>query len=511
MKTFIASILCFIPFLSFSQILIDSDIGHFCSIRELGTIDLEVDEDILYTALWETGEQTNDIENLYPGIYSVTLVDVYGCTEEHEFEIMNVSECTIDVVLTGIEPNPFCFFMASMHLYNQDGIEIPSSGVEYYWPTGQTSQIVEINPLNQHLYNGAISASSNCCSIDQEYVPPNSPVCHGLGFNGDVVVNEIFRDSEKGIQFIELLVIGKEICGETSDLRNIIIDDNTGNLISIGGQNTVLSELGNNPGYLRFTDDISWENVPNGSLIIIHNDNNGFLELEDDPYDQNTDGTYILNQNSSLIDFYWSSEMEGAITYTDQPQDDFESAIEISENIDGIQVRRADGALIHGISYGLPNLEYENQFPLWIAEENLTDQINLAEMNGDYFKKSSYQFKNVQKTPGIANSFANAELINNLRNCLGQRSIVLNAIEFYPNPLYDRGVLQINTEETGQFTILLLNNLGQTISKQYIEFNEPKEFKSLEIDMSRYASGLYNMIVEYPSSEKQIKKILKIN
>ena len=87
----------------------------------------------------------------------------------------------------------------------------------------------------------------------------------------------------------------------------------------------------------------------------------------------------------------------------------------------------------------------------------------------------------------------------------------MNSIEFYPNPLYDRGVLQITTKETGQFKVLLINNLGQTVLKQNIEYTDPNEIKNLEFDMSRYASGVYNLIVVYPSSQKQIKKILKIN
>ena len=72
MKTFTLIILSFIPLLSFSQILIDSDVGHFCSIRQLGSIDLEVDEDILCGIFWETGEETNELKHLYQGIYSVT-------------------------------------------------------------------------------------------------------------------------------------------------------------------------------------------------------------------------------------------------------------------------------------------------------------------------------------------------------------------------------------------------------------------------------------------------------
>lgn len=509
MKTFITAFLSLLSFCCFSQILSDVQLNHYCERDMNGVIDLVVNEDVFYSASWESGEQSTHLEGLEPGIYTVLLVDVYGCSEEHEFEIVDISTCTLEVDIYGIPPNPFCNFQVTMHLYNQDGIEISPYSVDFYWPNGLNSQSAIINPLNSIQMSGVISASTNCCLVVEEFLPPSTP-CELNGLGTGIVVNEIFFNNTRNIQFIELLVIGDGICGNTTDISNIIVDDNAGNMVPFSSEMEDFNETGNDNGYLKFSENEQWKNVENGSLIVIHNDNaNEYIKVND-PNDSNKDNVYILNQNSNLFNFYNSYVLNGEVVYTENEITDIANSIKISDDIDGIQTRDQNYSTIHGVSYGSPQTNFENSFPLWITDEKLKNDIIIAEMEGDFYNKYAFQFKNITPSPGLANSLLNQDFRNGLLFCATPRNNNSNFIEVFPNPFYDITTVRLNTKEKGEFKITVLNNLGQVISENQYDLTSDNQFKEIQLNISDYTSGMYNIIVEFPSKQKQIKKILKI-
>lgn len=61
-----------------------------------------------YTYAWSTGATTEDLTNLMPGTYMVTVTDANGCTLTDSFTVQNADLLTISALDLEIYPNPAC-------------------------------------------------------------------------------------------------------------------------------------------------------------------------------------------------------------------------------------------------------------------------------------------------------------------------------------------------------------------------------------------------------------------
>ena len=109
-----------------------------------------------------------------------------------------------------------------------------------------------------------------------------------------LIVNEFSQGNTGSREYIELLVVGKRTCNDsTADLRGWIVDDQNG---WYGNTNSA-------DGHYRFKDIAHWSAVPYGSIILLYNSASGEKNLSiaagDDPTDANKDYAYILPINSS--------------------------------------------------------------------------------------------------------------------------------------------------------------------------------------------------------------------
>jgi hypothetical protein len=59
-----------------------------------------------YTYAWSTGTTTEDLTNLMPGTYTVTVTDANGCTQTDSFTVQNAEILTISASVLEIFPNP---------------------------------------------------------------------------------------------------------------------------------------------------------------------------------------------------------------------------------------------------------------------------------------------------------------------------------------------------------------------------------------------------------------------
>ena len=109
-----------------------------------------------------------------------------------------------------------------------------------------------------------------------------------------VVVNEFSQGDGGSREYIELLVVGKRTCNDsTADIRGWIVDD----------QNAWYGNTNGAAGHYRFKDVPNWSAVPFGSIILLYNATSGEKNLSitapDDPTDANHDYSYILPINSN--------------------------------------------------------------------------------------------------------------------------------------------------------------------------------------------------------------------
>jgi len=113
-------------------------------------------------------------------------------------------------------------------------------------------------------------------------------------FSG-LVVNEFSQGDAGNREYIELLVYGTRTCTDsTADLRGWIVDD----------QNGWYGITSASPGHYRFSNNIQWAAVPIGSVILLYNaaDKNAAITVADDPSDSNHDYIYIVPVGNPLIE-----------------------------------------------------------------------------------------------------------------------------------------------------------------------------------------------------------------
>ncbi len=117
-----------------------------------------------YTYFWNTGETTNLIENLAPGIYSVTVTDASVCTEQQSISI-NAFDCpdlTLEVGITNIS----CFGDCNGSI-NILQIGQGTAPFSFLWSQGS------ITPVIQNLCSGDYAVTvidANGCIVLGNYV-----------------------------------------------------------------------------------------------------------------------------------------------------------------------------------------------------------------------------------------------------------------------------------------------------------------------------------------------------
>lgn len=122
-----------------------------------GAIDLTVSGGTpSFSYAWSNGATTQDLTNIGPGIYNVTVTDNNGCTENSNFSVNGANGITI----TSTQNNILCTGDAN------GSIDLTVSGgtgiYNYSWSNGSTQQ--DINGLSPGTYSVSVTDAGNGCS-----------------------------------------------------------------------------------------------------------------------------------------------------------------------------------------------------------------------------------------------------------------------------------------------------------------------------------------------------------
>lgn len=422
-----------------------------------------------------------------------------------------------------------------------EGEVVPEEDLDIIWADGDTSGLVRVVPIGCETTNvfcvnislietGEICCSSgqDCCTFDECFYIEGLRGCCGER----IIVNEYNRDENGTGQFLELLVIGNGVCGDSTDLRGMHIDDNNGELIPANDFVNFFNndQIGINNGFISFQNIPNWEAVPNGSLILVYPEGQHSNLPADDPTDTNQDGVYVLSASDS--EYFvgnlgtWNDELQvlnydGLISYPAW------GLIEISPGADGMQVNFPDGSYSHGVSLGTSFFAAQNQFPLWITE-NSSSLNNCRFVGTDYMVKQDFtcDHSSNSQTPGLANSIDNQTLIDDLRGCLGLKAAnnwgIINSdkkssvsetkeeIQVYPNPFSDELILTFNTEQSGIAQINLFSLTGQELLKESWNCEEGVHTHHIKTEQ-HLPPGIVLLQFIFPSGEKQNQFLVRMD
>lgn len=245
-------------------------------------------------------------------------------------------------------------------------------------------------------------------------------VLHIAAAQTGLIINEVSQGNAGAREYVELVVVAPSgTC--FVDIRNWIIDDN--NATFSGGP---VAGSGIASGYLRFTNDPQWQNVPTGSIIVIYNQSDVNLSLPpDDPNDSNDDKVYILPGNHSLLESC-TSRPNAAPGYAGYGCNNPIAAatwatVGLANSGDAIQVRRPDSTFFHGFSYGNGSCNCINAGPTFKVDACGTScgvrVYSFTNDNDDNFNDvANYTVGTVpaNETPGVPNNPQNTTWRNAL-------------------------------------------------------------------------------------------------
>jgi hypothetical protein len=465
-----------------------------------------------YSFAWSNGGNTQQINQLCSGPYSVTITSVDGCLIELGTLLSGGTDCP------DLENETFEATIEGSCTDKNDGvISIQNTGgFDYNWSglEGKTSTVTDLLPGHYCVTISEPTVSG--CSIIKCYTIPIKANCDPKGvedtIKGETVllVNEISNGPANGQEFIELVVVkvGKQ-CGPV-DIRGFVIDDNNGDFsITKGG-----SAAGVAPGHFRFSQSPVWESVPLGSIILLYNSaaKNPAIQLPDDPTDADNDKVYVVPSGSDLIGGDSKSPTLSSNYYEDkEPELASWNSVFMYDGGDAIQVRAPDGKYTHGISYG-------SSLKMNGGPDNLLVSTLSGVGRGYAFTSGSittasnylsYDVSNGGETPGAPNDKVNGSYIKNLCSGsgggntgsnpiggIGGKSLIggkIGLVSAYPNPFTKHIQLEIQSEERQDVQIVLTDLNGAIVAQWSLELKPGIFTTRLSLNNKKLAAGLYTL------------------
>ena len=139
-----------------------------------GSVELSVTQTSNNTFLWSNGSTTEDLSGLLPGIYTVTVTSMTGCSAEAWIEVVNYNSSYSISGLT--QSNTSCTLPSgSINLTIE-----PAGSYSFTWSNGQTTE--DLFNLSAGIYEVTVSDAANCNSTERFVIEDeiNLPVISDL-------------------------------------------------------------------------------------------------------------------------------------------------------------------------------------------------------------------------------------------------------------------------------------------------------------------------------------------
>ncbi len=530
---------------------------------------------------WDDGTTELVRSDLEPGIYTLMGIDEKGCSEEVILKVPNIEGCTFFAYydtepIAEVEVNdgygrPCGYY--NLMIYMGNDLVSPDL-FNITWTATGTAQTSPPTSINYSSNSASIPIYSNGTEInliayllDVEgalleccYHTENITVGNVCRFRPPLYVHKAnFGDTnENNLKMHEFFVYGDGTCGGTTDLRGFIIDDNNGELIPPLGKINNGGLVNATNGYIQFSNNPSWANVPNGSFITIYDSGYIYdektkqkvyfypqLVAQEDPMDSNNDFNYVvgiqsigeITPNPYFDKYYsgWDVELQ-TIPYTGtQPYYANWTYISTTGTGDALQTRFPDGSYCHGVAHGsTPSSVRENRFELYITDQmNPSFRIQMNELSEDDKTKFSVVATNQPFQIGVPETQEMLALVNELRTCgdgtngLGLASNPTNSnnintgeiaeitsdglsLNVSPNPFQEYLNIEYQSTTIGIGEIHIYNSQGKIVNRTEVECD--MNFQSQRIDFGDFdVNGLYFIVFHYPNSKTKTAKAIMLN
>ncbi|HZV68058.1 MAG TPA: gliding motility-associated C-terminal domain-containing protein [Saprospiraceae bacterium] len=181
-----------------------------------GSIDIIISSQGSYSFLWSDGNTTEDLQNVSPGAYGVTVTDYNGCSATGSYTILNTnSSFTISAVLSD-----------DLSCTNPNGaIDIsisPAGSYTYLWSNGEVT--ADLSGLPSGIYQVTISDISDC-SASEIFAVESATVLPVLS---DIITHPSCGEVNGSIDIIVTPATGNQYQWSTGDITEDLEDINEG-------------------------------------------------------------------------------------------------------------------------------------------------------------------------------------------------------------------------------------------------------------------------------------------
>ncbi|MFH2096319.1 MAG: choice-of-anchor L domain-containing protein [Bacteroidota bacterium] len=463
-----------------NTVVVPSVTNSSCSVCSDGAINLMVTGTGPFTYIWSTSDTGEDIFNLLPGVYTVTITDDTGCTSVETFEVFDSATVLSASYIIG---NDTC----SQSLGFIDVTVSGGSGsYSYAWNSGQTTASITGIPAGN--YSVTVTDDTYLTTWIQTFTVGNLGGAYSLS---GYVVNSSCASCNDGA--INLTVSGpglysyswtggatsEDLSGLLPGMYSVTVTDSYGctqeDIWQVFDVTTVLSATWN-----------SGNDTCNAGL--------GYIEL----FVTGGSGTYsyLWDDNSTVSSLTGLTSGNYGVTVTDDVYGTTWEHIFLISNTGGLFTATAyvTNSSCATCFDGIINLVVSGTGPYIYAWSNsaITEDLTFIPP-GIYCVTITDQWGCSLVYCDTVDYFVGMNI-----------PVMANMLNAYPNPVSDLLKIEYQLDGAEKWIMQVYGPTGMLVYSSRFEKNEG----FIEIDMSGMASGLYLIEVQN-GHERIVKKVLK--